>query len=82
MRAAQERELVEYVDRAGSNLFREWLDSLKDMRARARIDARLLRLRLGNFGDAKSVGAAFMNSGWITGPAIASTSGSQGCESS
>lgn len=36
--------------------FREWLDELKDRRSRAAIDARLLRLRLGNFGDSKSVG--------------------------
>ena len=56
MTAVRERELVEYIDPAGRNLFREWLDSLKDVRARVRIDARLLRVRLGNLGDAKSVG--------------------------
>lgn len=40
----------------GRNLFREWLHSLKDVRARARIRVRLNRLRLGNFGDSKPVG--------------------------
>jgi len=33
--------------------FAEWLRSLKDVRARARIQIRLERLALGLFGDAK-----------------------------
>ena len=33
-----------------------WLAALKDARARARIRARLNRVRLGNFGDCKNVG--------------------------
>lgn len=37
-------------------IFRRWLDSLRDRRARARIDDRLLRLADGNAGDTKSVG--------------------------
>jgi len=37
-------------------VFREWLNRLDDVKTRARIDARLLRARLGNLGDAKSVG--------------------------
>ena len=36
--------------------FAEWLDDLSDLRARARILARIERLRGGNFGDWKSVG--------------------------
>lgn len=39
----------------GANPFRDWLLSLRDARARARIRVRLNRLRLGNFGDCKSV---------------------------
>lgn len=38
--------------------FTDWLGNLRDLRAIARIDARIGRLRLGNFGDAKSVGGA------------------------
>lgn len=36
-------------------IFRDWLAVLRDLRAVARIDARIGRLRQGNFGDAKSV---------------------------
>lgn len=48
--------LDEYVAAEGKNPFREWLHGLRDVRARARIRVRLNRVRLGNFGDAKSVG--------------------------
>jgi putative addiction module killer protein len=36
--------------------FASWLDSLKDTRAKARIVARIARLRAGNFGDVKRIG--------------------------
>jgi putative addiction module killer protein len=36
--------------------YSEWFASLRDLRARARIDIRIRRLSLGNPGDAKSVG--------------------------
>lgn len=36
--------------------FKEWLDDLKDLRARAKIQARIKRLQLGNFGDVKPIG--------------------------
>lgn len=49
--------LLEFVDEDGRNPFREWLHGLRDVQARARIRVRLNRLRLGNFGDARSVGA-------------------------
>jgi len=51
------RVLVEYETPDGRSPFRDWLDGLKDGQARARIDARLIRLRLGLFGDCKSVGS-------------------------
>ena len=49
-------ELLEYLTEDGRNPFREWLEGLKDRRARARIRVRLNRVRLGNLGDCKSVG--------------------------
>jgi putative addiction module killer protein len=36
--------------------FRDWLDGLRDRKARLRIDDRLRRLASGNAGDTKSVG--------------------------
>ena len=49
-------ELLEYLTSAGKNPFRDWLDGLRDRQARAKIRVRLNRIRLGNFGDSKSVG--------------------------
>jgi putative addiction module killer protein len=49
-------ELLEFVTREGRNPFREWLEGLRDREARAKIRVRLNRIRLGNFGDSKSVG--------------------------
>jgi len=40
-----------------SETFDRWLRDLHDMRARARIEARILRLSRGNPGDVKPVGA-------------------------
>ena len=39
-----------------TSLFAQWLDGLRDIHARARIQARLDRLGEGNPGDAKPVG--------------------------
>ena len=39
-----------------TELFTEWLDGLKDMRARARVLARIERLATGNPGDVAPVG--------------------------
>ena len=37
--------------------FSIWLDALRDIKARARVQARIERLSLGNAGDVKPVGA-------------------------
>lgn len=39
-----------------TEIFDTWLTSLKDIRARARIEIRIRRLSLGNAGDIKPVG--------------------------
>ena len=36
--------------------FKKWFSSLKDKRAKARIDVRIKRVSLGNFGDVEPVG--------------------------
>lgn len=39
-----------------TEVFAAWIDSLEDIRGRARIQARIERLALGNPGDVKPVG--------------------------
>ncbi len=39
-----------------TDIFRNWLRKLRDENARARIQIRIRRLSLGNFGDVKPVG--------------------------
>ncbi len=50
-------EILEYLTENGRNPFRKWLEGLRDRQARAKIRVRLNRIRLGNFGDCKSVGS-------------------------
>lgn len=46
----------EYIDEKGDNPYGKWLDSLKDIKGKAKIIARVDRMELGNFGDSKPVG--------------------------
>ena len=39
-----------------TDIFTEWLDDLRDLRARARVQARIERLSAGNPGDVRPVG--------------------------
>jgi putative addiction module killer protein len=50
------KELQIYVTEEGREPFSEWLTSLRDYKARAKIRVRLDRVRLGNFGDCHGVG--------------------------
>ena len=50
------KTLLHYVDAGGIDKFGEWLEEVTDPTARAAIAARLIRLELGLFGDAKPVG--------------------------
>ena len=58
MNEAVPRSLEEYVTTERRSPFSEWLNGLRDRRARARIRVRLDRLSLGNFGDCRSLGGA------------------------
>lgn len=48
--------------------FAKWIDGLKNFQARARIQARIERLRLGNPGDVKPVGSGVSELRIDTGP--------------
>jgi putative addiction module killer protein len=47
---------IHILSRGGTAPFSDWLASLKDGRTVGIVRARLNRIRLGNFGDCKSVG--------------------------
>ena len=51
-----EIEIEFYVAPSGNCPFNDWMDDVKDTKTKTKILSRLDRLRLGNFGDCKSVG--------------------------
>ncbi|MBX3435798.1 MAG: type II toxin-antitoxin system RelE/ParE family toxin [Pirellulales bacterium] len=57
---AQPQQLRTYLTEGGRCPFADWLERLRDRRAQQRIDARLTRVELGNFGDARGVGDGVM----------------------
>ncbi|MBI5179094.1 MAG: type II toxin-antitoxin system RelE/ParE family toxin [Nitrospinae bacterium] len=56
----RKRVLREYVNAAGRNHFRDWLDGLGTAQPRYIVDARLTRIANGNFGDCEPVGDGVM----------------------
>ena len=53
---SREKTLRAYIDKSGRIPFALWLRSLRDDRAKQKVQVRLARVRLGNFGAIKSVG--------------------------
>ncbi|MCP5058457.1 MAG: type II toxin-antitoxin system RelE/ParE family toxin [bacterium] len=51
-----EQEVRVFARSDGSEPFTEWLRKLRDGTSRNRIRQRIARVRLGNFGDVRSVG--------------------------
>ena len=58
----------EYLSENGQSPFDNWLIGLRDLRARARVDTRLNRASLGNFGDYASVGGGVLELRIFYGP--------------
>ncbi|MBD2725105.1 type II toxin-antitoxin system RelE/ParE family toxin [Nostoc sp. FACHB-892] len=50
------RKIRNYLTVDGKNIFDEWLDSLRDRKAKAKIRARLDGVKDGNLADCKSFG--------------------------
>jgi putative addiction module killer protein len=53
--AIVEREIRKLELEDGKAPFDEWFDSLRDKKVQVAVDARLARVRAGNFGDFRSV---------------------------
>ena len=49
-------EIRIYTDKQAAQPLIVWLEALKDLRAKAQIQARMVRVAAGNFGDCKPVG--------------------------
>ena len=52
----KEQKLIIFSTTNGKEPFTDWLNQLKDKVTSRKIRVRLARVRLGNFGDCKSVG--------------------------
>lgn len=64
---ARERN-VRYLVVGPAAPFQDWRNSLSDARAKAAVDARVARLRSGNFGDSKPIGTGASESRVDFGP--------------
>lgn len=62
------KEILQYQTPQGEVPFREWLLSLRDVVARARVRARLDRLLLGSLGDCKAIGSRVFELRFHFGP--------------
>ena len=56
MRDIHPREIQVYRSANGRQPFTEWLESIRDKSTQDRVQARVNRLKFGNFGDFESVG--------------------------
>jgi putative addiction module killer protein len=65
-----EREIKKLELQNGLVPFDEWFDSLRDKKMQAAVDARLTRIRAGNFGDSKSIGGGVFELRIALGPGL------------
>jgi len=74
------RLVKSYVTPDGKTPFKTWIKGLKDKRFKARILQRIDRLRLGSFGDCRSVGAGVYELRLSFGPGFRVYFGLDGAE--
>ena len=66
--AAEEKSVKYYQTRTGAQPFKEWRDRLSDKTTKSAIDARISRLRSGNFGKSQPIGEGASESKIDLGP--------------
>ena len=54
-------EIQDYLTPEGRDPFKDWLASLADRMAKARVAARVQRLAAGNFGDCKPLSLSLIH---------------------
>lgn len=64
------RKIKTYVRPNGKSPFEDWIHSLQDKAAKAKIFTRIDRMKFGNFGDCKSVGHGVFELRIHQGPGI------------
>jgi putative addiction module killer protein len=67
VKPARPYQVLEFLTKGVRSPYRQWLDEL-DMKARARIQARILRFETGNLGDHRAVGDGVWESRLDFGP--------------
>ena len=65
-----EREIRKLELENGRVPFDDWFESLRDLRLQAAVDSRLARVRVGNLGDHKRVGAGVSELRVNAGPGL------------
>ena len=70
IRPVIEREIKKLELQNGLVPFDGWFDALHDRKMQAAVDARLTRVRAGNFGDCKSVGGGVFELRLALGPGL------------
>lgn len=78
MQPSAEREIKKLELENGLVPFDEWFKSLRDRRMQVAVDARLARVRAGNFGDCKPVGGGVHELRVSLGPGLRIYYGLQG----
>jgi putative addiction module killer protein len=66
--AAEERTVKYYQTRTGSQPFKNWRDALTEKTTKSAVDARISRLRSGNFGKSEPIGEGASESKIDLGP--------------
>ncbi len=77
---SKERNITIYVAPNGKAPYEEWFESLKDKRAQALVLSRIDRVRLGNFGNCRSIGNGVYELKIYFGPGLRIYFGLQGEE--
>jgi putative addiction module killer protein len=67
---ARPRRILKYITESERCPFDEWIDSLKNKRAQAVVNNRLLRIAQGNFGLCRNVGGNLMEMKIDFGPGL------------